>query len=223
MKPPRGPPPPPPRRPPPPPPGRAATAAAAKAPTTAPGAEDRVALYAVAVDRENIRPLLVEEGVEVDGEEVVGPVAVDAVCPHHRRVRVVCVETKVDIGAVVGDVDLGLFGRRRTIERLLLHELGDPRGVSPHSIVEPSVDRRRRVSACGSHGHTTGQRTGVARHTKPRPVVTQNNAAGNVLRCERRQLVAGCSSGRISAARSSRARRPHTLAGSPTQWGSPTQ
>ena len=71
--------------------------------------EHGVALYAVTVHREDVRPLLVEERVEVDEEEVVLErlVAVAAVGAQQAGIVVVRVEAEVQVVAVVGEKDVG--------------------------------------------------------------------------------------------------------------------
>ena len=123
--------------------GTTVSAAASAAAAPGPRVENRIALHAVSVDAENVRPLLVEERVEVHQERVVGDraVPVGPVRTHDGRVGVMRVDTDVDVGAVVGDIHLcGLRGRR-PIKRLTLKELGDDHRVLPREVVEPTVDR----------------------------------------------------------------------------------
>ena len=85
----------------------ATTTSAAKA-SAAARADDRVALDAVAVDRENVGSLLVQERIEVNREVVVlkRPVAGGTIRTPDARIRVVRIKGKIEVGAVVGDVDL---------------------------------------------------------------------------------------------------------------------
>ena len=53
------------------------------------------------------------------------------------------VEPEVEVLVVVGEVDLGVLGRRLPLEGALLHELGDAGGPLPDRVVEVAVDRRR--------------------------------------------------------------------------------
>ena len=120
--------------------------------------DDAVALYPVRVDVEVVPPLLVHERVEVDGEEIVHrrPVAVYAVGPHDRRVLIMRIETDVNFFRVVRDIDLGLFGRGRTVEGRLLHELGEQGCRFPHCFVQAAVDHGWRVDASGPHRGSPG-------------------------------------------------------------------
>ena len=124
-------------------PGAVAAAAgwAAVAPT---GVEDCVTLHAVAIDRQPVGALLIQEGIEHDGHPVVTSraVAVDAVGSDLRRVVVTRVEREVQVVGVVGDAHFRRFGRRGAFDRVGLDEVGDEGGIPPRRVVEASVDRR---------------------------------------------------------------------------------
>jgi hypothetical protein len=68
---------------------------------------------------------------------------------------------QIEIGIVVGDVDVGILGRRRSVERLPLHELGDARRIRPDRIVQQAVDGRRGQGPPRLHRHPSGERTGI--------------------------------------------------------------
>ena len=183
-RPPNPPPPPPPRRPPAAPPARA---------------DDLVALHAVAVDREGVGPLLVEERVEVDRDVVVAErlIAIDPVRPHDARIRVVGVEREVEVLAVVADPGLGVLGGGRPVERLLLDEIGHAHRAPPDQVVEAAVDvgpdvraRRAQRGASGQDaggGEPRGRRLSAARFRR-RPDL---QAAGHRGHGRRRRAPAG--------------------------------
>ena len=125
--------------------------------------DDAVALHPVGIDVEVVPSLLVHEGVEVDRQEIVHrrPIAVYAICSHDRPVLIVCVKREVDIFRVVGDVDLGLLRRGRTVEGSLLHELGDQSCRPPHFVVEAVIDHWRGVGAGGPHRRSPGNQACV--------------------------------------------------------------
>ena len=140
------------------------------APAAAADVDDAVPLHVEGVQVEVVRPLLVEKGVEVDGDQIVLPrrVAVDPVGPHDARIAVVQVEPEVDVFAVVGHVDLGVLGRGGALERRLLRELGDRGRRPPGEVVEAAVDVRRRLRARGPHRGTAGHQPETG-HRRRRP------------------------------------------------------
>ena len=125
--------------------------------------QDRVPLHAITVHREHIRPLLVEERVEIDQEQVVLDrlVAVSPVRADHARVGVVRMQPDVEVGAVVGEVDVARFAGGDAVERPALDELGDVGGVAPDRVVEPAVDHRRLRQSRETDGRAAGQRTAI--------------------------------------------------------------
>ena len=133
---------------------------------------------------EDVGTLLIEEGVEVDDKEIIGetgPVTVGAIGPHDPRVGIVGMETKVDIGAVVRDVDFGILGGRCAVDRLALNEVGNPGRATPDSIVEPPVHDRWRVGPHRRHGRTARQDAGVDRSAKSDLAVTDGTAPCHLL------------------------------------------
>ena len=151
-------------------------AAAAEATAPKPSrVEDRVTLHAIPVDREDVRALLIEKRVEVDREHIVNkrPVAVGSIRSHDARIGIVRVEAKVDVRAVVGDVDLGRLGHRGPVKRALLHKLRDSNRVVPDGIVQLAVDAGRRLGgARRPNGLAPGQRTGLGGSFGFRRIVT---------------------------------------------------
>ena len=150
----------------------AAAAASAAATTatattaTAARVHQRITLHAVPVEREDVCALLVEKRVEVDRDGVVAeicPVAIDPVGAHHSRIGVVGVHAEVDVAVVVGDEDLGVFGRRGAFDRALLDELGDASRTLPDRVVELSVNAWRVVRPGGGHARATGEDAGKGR------------------------------------------------------------
>ena len=147
---------------------RHASAPAAAEPAAAAAAaagDDRIALHAVAVHREHVGALLIEKRIEVDRDRVVAearPVAVDPIRPHGLRVVVLGMKRQIEIRVVIGDVDVGVLGRRRPIDRLTLHELRDARRVPPHRIVQQAVDGRGGHGPPRTHRHPSGEHTGIA-------------------------------------------------------------
>ena len=170
------------------PPGPAAVAAAAaESAAAAARAENSVGLHAVRVDREHVRPLLIEKRVEIDHERVVArrPIAVRAVRAQHVRVGVVRVEAQIDIGAVVGDEHLRRLGAGRAVERRELHELRDTDRGGPRLVVQPAVDGRRRVDDRRTHRRPPGQHAGAGRDAEPLRAVVEGYAAGDVTGTQR--------------------------------------
>ena len=152
---------------------------------TAAPADDGVALHAVAVHREDVGALLSQKRVEIDGERVVTEtslVAVGAVRPHDAGILVVRVDGKVDVGAVVGDEDIGGLGRRCAADRLALDELGDPCGVAPDRIVEPSVDLGRALGPRWPDRDLSAESAGKTAGAWSWRNVTNDDAAGHVFR-----------------------------------------
>ena len=142
----------------------AAAAAAAATAAAAPAArvDDLVALHVVAVDREGVGALLIEERVQVDGDVVVAPrlIAIHPCRPHDAGIVVVRVHRHVQILAVVADPDLGFLAGRRALERRLLHELGHAHRVPPNQVVEAAVDVGADVRTRGAQRGTAGQDAG---------------------------------------------------------------
>ena len=126
--------------------------------------EQGVGLHPIAVHREDVGALLVEERVEVDGHRVVDErlVAVGPVGADQGGVRVVRTDAEVEVVVVVGDIDLGVLGGRRPVEGALLHEVADARGPFPHGIVEGSVDAGGGGGALGTHAGAAGEDAGAA-------------------------------------------------------------
>ena len=152
-----------------------------RAPLRLVGADDAVALHVVGVEVKVVADLLIHERVQVDRHQVVLPrrVTVHPARPHQTRIGVVQVEGEVDVLAVVGDVELGVFGRRSAVERRLLHELREHRRRAPHLVVEAAVDLRRRVGPGDPDPRPAGERAvaaarlgdGAVVHARPiRPV-----------------------------------------------------
>ena len=125
-------------------PGGVAAGDAEAAAPRGPRPQNRVPLHPVAVHREDVGPLLVEERVEIDQEQVVldGLVAVAPVRAHHARIGVVGVQAQIEVGAVVGDVDVARFAGRGAVEGPALDERGDVGGGAPDGVIEPAVDHR---------------------------------------------------------------------------------
>ena len=158
---------------------RTAAAAAAAEAAAAPRAHNRVHLHAVGVDTEGVRALLVEERIDVHPEHVVpGPhVAVLAVGAEQLRIREVRVEANVEVGAVVGDIDVGILRRSLAGARRELHELGDADRTAPRSVIQPSVDGRRSGGARRPHRGPPGQDPGARRDAEPRRVIVNREDA----------------------------------------------
>lgn len=134
-------------------------APAAPAPT--PDRHYTVSLNPISVHVEVVAPLLIEERVEIDGHEVVRPgsVALAPIRPHDRGVLIVNVEAEVDVVRVVRDVDVGLLGGGRAIERGLLSEFGDVSRGSPDVVVQESIDMGGCVGSGRGHARTAGHQT----------------------------------------------------------------
>ena len=81
--------------------------------------DNHITLDAVAVDGEPVGALLVRQRVEDQRDPVVaaGAVAVHTVGASDRRVRVVGIESKIEVLAAVGDPDLGRLSGGHTVER----------------------------------------------------------------------------------------------------------
>ena len=106
-------------------------------------------MHTVAVHAEGVAALLVLERVKEHGHGVVaaGLIAIGAVRANDRRVAVVRVDADVELLAVVGDVDVGRLGGRRSLDRPLLREFGDLRGGRPDRVIEAAIHLGRRVDA----------------------------------------------------------------------------
>ena len=70
---------------------------------------------------------------------------------------------EVDVRVVVRQVDVGVLGRGRAVQRPLLDEPGDPCGVPPDGIVESTVDVGRGSGPHGPHRDATRQGARVPR------------------------------------------------------------
>ena len=156
-----------------------ASAPAAESAAPAARADYGVALDAVRVHREDVRALLIEKRVEVDGDEVVAKrlVAVGTIRADRVRLRVPRAEAEVDGGAVVRQIHLGRLGRRRAVERLELNEFGDRNRVGPRVVVQTAVDGGRRAHADRPHHRPAGQHPGFHREVEGRFRVADRHLA----------------------------------------------
>ncbi|RUA03477.1 MAG: hypothetical protein DSY84_02570 [Candidatus Neomarinimicrobiota bacterium] len=119
--------------------------AAAAPARAAASVHDRIARHAVAVHREHVGALLVEERVEQHRHLVVAAPRV-ALCPVRAddpRVGVVGVERDIDLVAVVREPDFGRLGGGSALDRARLDERRDRRHIPPHWIIQPAIDYGR--------------------------------------------------------------------------------
>ena len=141
-----------------------------------------IGLHAVPVDREDIRPLLVDEGVEVEGDYVVlgRLVPIGTIRANEGGVGIVGVHPEVEMSVVVRDVDLGCLTGGRAIERPQLNEIRDAGRILPDDIIQSAVDVRWVRRAGGGDGRPARQDAGGRRGTDAcaRPHTSQPWLAG---------------------------------------------
>ena len=108
----------------------------------------------VAVHGEYIGSVLIKKWIEVDGKYVIaaaGLVTVTTIRAHDAGVLVVCVESQVDVCAVVGHVDVSGFTRGCAIQRCLLDKVGNSGCGLPRHIIESTVDGWRCCCSVWTH------------------------------------------------------------------------
>ena len=85
---------------------------------------------------------MIEKGIEIKRDVVIVKrlVSVNTIGAHDAWVAVMCVHGYVQILAVIGDPNVGIFCRRRSFNWVLLDKLSDVNRILPNDvIVEPSL------------------------------------------------------------------------------------
>ena len=90
------------------------------------------------------------------------------------------VEAQIQVGAVVGNVDVGLLGGGRAIERRQLDELGDVNGGAPHLVIEVAIDQRGAGRPPRPDTRSSRENAGAGRHAKPRLLLAHAERPGDL-------------------------------------------